>query len=326
MNNYKFYVKQKCATVFGFFIKNHRPILTLFFIILFIVYFINNREKFVILTAVSREQIALVVLGQLLVLVSNAGLLQLIAKTNRKLMGASEAVQVTFYSSIVNFFGFLQAGIGYRALYLKNKHNIAYKDYTGLTLVHYIMIFLSAILAGAVAYANVSNMMASAYIILLLAAIIVLGLFIKRNQLTNLVMKTRLKNIYGISFNRRFILWSMILIIIQFIGLLISFGAELSAVGAHVSAAALVLYTSVVIISILFAFTPGGIGIRETLLLLVASQMSLSVKDVILSATIDRVIYFLLLLALTPSTVLWSRRVSASKAGEQKTTSTKNVV
>src|SRR5690606_13356042 len=97
------------------------------------------------------------------------------------------------------------------------------------------------------------------------------------------------------------------LVALQFLGLSIAFGAELSAVGAEFSIAALMIYTSTVIFSLLFAITPGGIGIRETILLIVSGQMSLSIDSIILSSTIDRIVYFIILLLLTPVALFWKR-------------------
>src|SRR5512146_797137 len=48
-----------------------------------------------------------------------------------------ESVLVTMYSAIINFFGPLQSGPAFRAVYLKKKYSLKLKDYAVATIVYY---------------------------------------------------------------------------------------------------------------------------------------------------------------------------------------------
>jgi len=50
----------------------------------------------------------------------------------------------------------------------------------------------------------------------------------------------------------------------------------------------------------LIAITPGAIGIKEGLLLIVQQQMNLTLDNIVLAATVDRVVYFITLAIITP--------------------------
>ncbi|HYH36062.1 MAG TPA: lysylphosphatidylglycerol synthase domain-containing protein, partial [Candidatus Saccharimonadales bacterium] len=54
-------------------------------------------------------------------------------------LGASESLLLTMYTAIINFFGPLQSGPAFRAVYLKKKHGFSLKHYTVATLVYYCL-------------------------------------------------------------------------------------------------------------------------------------------------------------------------------------------
>ena len=65
----------------------------------------------------------------------------------REKYGFDDSLQLTIYSTLVNFFGPLQSGPGFRALYLKNKLEIRIRDYTAVTSVYYMsFLFISLLM------------------------------------------------------------------------------------------------------------------------------------------------------------------------------------
>jgi uncharacterized protein (TIRG00374 family) len=80
----------------------------------------------------------------------------------------------------------------------------------------------------------------------------------------------------------------------QFLIAFVSFDS----IGADVSWASLAVYVSIVMISLLVAVTPGAIGIREAMLLLVSETLGVSDGEIIQVAVIDRGVTFAVLFAL----------------------------
>ncbi|RTK93912.1 hypothetical protein EKI60_04990 [Candidatus Saccharibacteria bacterium] len=52
---------------------------------------------------------------------------------------AKENILFTMYSSVINFFGPLQSGPGFRLVYLKKKFNVSMRAYGGANVVYYLM-------------------------------------------------------------------------------------------------------------------------------------------------------------------------------------------
>src|SRR5687768_7968387 len=56
----------------------------------------------------------------------------------RERLSSKDSLLLTAYSSLVNFFGPLQSGPAFRAVYLKKKLNINLKSYAAATFLYYI--------------------------------------------------------------------------------------------------------------------------------------------------------------------------------------------
>jgi len=69
-------------------------------------------------------------------------------------------------------------------------------------------------------------------------------------------------------------------------------------IGADISWGSLAVYVSIVAVSLLVAFTPGAVGIREAMLLLVSETLGVTDSEIIQVAVIDRGVTFVLLLLL----------------------------
>src|ERR1039457_6467157 len=52
-------------------------------------------------------------------------------------LGSSENLLLTAYTAVINFFGPLQSGPAFRAVYLKQKYKINFKNYALATFVYY---------------------------------------------------------------------------------------------------------------------------------------------------------------------------------------------
>jgi uncharacterized membrane protein YbhN (UPF0104 family) len=100
----------------------------------------------------------------------------------------------------------------------------------------------------------------------------------------------------------------IVILLIQLAGSLLANFTALQAVGAHVTAGGLLIYTGVSQFSVVIAITPGAVGIKEALLLIVQGQMHLRTQDIVLAATLDRLVYFITLALITPLAIGLKRR------------------
>ena len=70
---------------------------------------------------------------------------------------------------------------------------------------------------------------------------------------------------------------------------------EFTAIGVSPSLASIGLYTSVVMVATLLNLTPGALGVREALLVVVAASLGVSVEEILQVSILDRAIGFVFL-------------------------------
>lgn len=272
---------------------------------LFIYYIRNNSEQFIKLKYISLGEGLLIVLGQLLVLLSNALMLIHIASISGKRLEIIDSMKITAYSAIVNFFGFLQGGVGVRAIYLKNKLKIPFKRFLYFTAIQYIILFfisLVAILCGLLLIGS-KVIIAISVIGAAIAFLFIANNILKRGKNTRLMSPLVQSGITGF----------IIISLIQVFGSSIAYTTELSVVGANFSLGALLIFVGISQFSIVLAITPGAVGIREGLLLVVAQYMSLSVDTIVLSSVLDRTLFFITFALVTPLATLAKREATFSQ-------------
>lgn len=291
-----------------------RLFLTVLTLCLFVYYFANNKSEFSRLQDLSIFSIALILIGQLTVLASNVFILIFLMRIANKKISFVTSSRVIAYSSLINFFGFLQGGLGFRGFYLNRYYKLSLKDYTLLTILQYLCVFgISFIMICAgLWWINYS------FIPILVLAFSLIILFVFKNKIFKLLTKTRLYKLPELITKHGVAIGVLLaLSLIQFFGSALAYGVELHVVGAHFSLGALLIFTGVAQFAILIALTPGAIGIRESLLFLVQGIMAISTASIILAGTIDRVIYFLLLLIITPFAIGFKKNLDTNKIAKQ---------
>jgi uncharacterized membrane protein YbhN (UPF0104 family) len=274
----------------------------------FVVYYIYNQQQFQRLDSLGLVDVLLIILGQTIVITSNVLILMILVLFIDKKVPFLEASRITAYSSVVNFFGFLQGGLGVRAIYLKTTVGMKLKKYTLLTIVQYLTIF------GISAAMVVIGVFKDGYLLLagLLTVSLLLVLIYKfksylsvkiTNTVHSLVKLVRVRSLALLIFA----------VLFQLAGSTLAAAVELSAIGADITVQGLLVYSGMSQFAIVFAITPAAIGVREALLLAVQGQMGISSSDIILAATIDRLVYFLTLGLFAPL-ALTARKLKLSKS------------
>ncbi|MCA9331812.1 flippase-like domain-containing protein [Candidatus Saccharibacteria bacterium] len=266
-------------------------------LVLFTWYFLDNHGEFAKIRSLSIIELALVLIGQMIAVFGNVLVIIALGMFFNKKIPLINATKIGAYSSVVNFFGFLQGGFGVRGVYLKTQYNISIKNYLSASVIQYIILFGLAgsfIMVGFVLLGFIWPL----FVLLVLAlGVVTLFLFIKLlPKIAKALQKLMLT--YTKFIQLKPISALVIATLVYLIGGLLAFGVELSVVGAHISMGSLLVYTGLTQFTILIALTPGGLGIREGILLIAQSQMMLTTSDIIVASTIDRVVYFITLFIL----------------------------
>ncbi len=198
-------------------------------------------------------------------------------------LGKSESLLLTAYSSVVNFFGPLQSGPAFRAIYLKKKHHLNIKNYAVATLVYYFF------------YGSISGLFLLSGLLKwwLVVVLIVVSLFAVLAWRTQR-FGPRLKelNLSG---------WHYLALatLLQIIVVTCIYYVELINVapGTHFSQA--VIYSGAANLALFVSFTPGAIGFRESFLLFSQNLHHISSETIVAANILDRAMYIILLLILT---------------------------
>jgi len=276
-------------------------------IILFGIYFFKNRDQFQVLFDIPFLNVVLIAVMQLLVISTNILFLWIFLLVKEKKDSWLTLTKVTFRSSIINFFGFLQGGVGYRAYYLKRFKNISLADFAGLMFINYWAVFVISSLLGTVGLIIQGNILSS-YISSLLALFFA-GVIIALSALS--FIPKGISNFFSwhqlikvsqlfdhIRHNKKFLLIFMVVALLQYVSSTLLFYLTLNAIGANLTIGGLLVYSSLAQFSILIALTPAAIGLREGLLIILQDTVGVNTQEIILSATLERAVYFVLLIIL----------------------------
>ena len=195
-----------------------------------------------------------------------------------------ETLLVTAYSSVINFFGPLQSGPAFRALYLKKRHQVGLKKYALASLVYYFFyagfsaVFLLVGIMGWWAF---------------IVGIIGLGLGYGCLQLP-------IKRLQGI----KALQWRGIALtagstFLQVCLLVIIFYFELHSINQAITLQQAVIYTGAANFALFVSITPAAIGFRESFVLLSQHLHHIPNATSVAASLIDRGVYVVMLLLLS---------------------------
>lgn len=274
---------------------------------LFIYYLQNNPHLITVLAGLDLPTLLLLAIGYSLVVVVNAGILHYSLLFIKKKIPPVENLLVTGYSSIVNFFGPLQSGPGFRAVYLKKKYGVRIRNFFGVSLIFYGFFGLINALIIIIALAYKFNFSFVGFLLISLLAVIVLVAIVKapsldwlRTRVTNfsLVLKIKDRNFWMIGLGA-------LLVALVTTGI---YYMELLHVDAAVSPLQVVVYSAAANMALFVSLTPGAIGIRESFLLLAQQIHNISTDAIVGASIIDRAFYVAFLLLLFAVLVVVSNR------------------
>ncbi|MEO6513368.1 MAG: lysylphosphatidylglycerol synthase domain-containing protein [Candidatus Saccharimonadales bacterium] len=194
---------------------------------------------------------------------------------------ARDGVLLTMWSSIINFFGPLQSGPAFRAVYLKKAHNVSLKTYGVATLLYY---GFYAVISGLFL---ISGLVAWYVLVGLIVAGIVAAIALLRSRLS-LARKIRalpLQHTYKLAL-ATFLQLALVAVI---------YTIELKSVNPGVSIHQAIVYTGAANFALFVSITPGAIGFREAFLVFSEKLHHISPTTIFAANLIDRALYVSLL-------------------------------
>ncbi len=224
--------------------------------------------------------------------IANAFVLWASLRLISKHVGFAENIALTGYSSVVNFFGPLQSGPGFRAVYLKSKHSVSVKRFFYVTLVFYGFFALlnGLVIIGALLNRVDSNLLPLLLIGITLSAAAVILILLRSTKVRSLLAEVRLSNRY---------FWFIGLGALALsIATAAAYYVELRHVDVAISPLQTIVYTAAANLALFVSLTPGAIGFRESFLLLSQQLHGIPTDTVIAASIIDRAFYVVFLLVL----------------------------
>ena len=302
-------------------------IISIGFLIIFSVYVVLNREDFNSLFDMNPLVYISLVLLVSVSIVLNGIAMKLLTRPFKLNLSVKDSIKVSTVSTVGNFFAPAGGGIGVRALYLKKKHKLNYRDYVSVLVVNYIYVFLISSLVGVIALFIISNGSAQSsalYVFFFSLLVISGGLLVSPSVVNSAVLKRIIKNTKiteslslltkGLSISNKDSGLKQNIIAVTILNLAVSFSVTfliLYSLNFTVSGRAVLLMTVLSSLSLFINITPANLGIKESVLLFSSSVVGLDTSQVLSFAIIERTVQFLAM------TILWLYLFKLSSTGSK---------
>lgn len=194
-----------------------------------------------------------------------------------------ETMLVTAYSSIINFFGPLQSGPAFRALYLKKQYSLGVGSYALASLVYY---FFYAFYSGLFLLVGTLGW----WVLLLGIAGLAAMYGLLRLPIEKLRQLRKLK--------WQGIVYTAAASLLQVTVFAVIFYIELHSVNHAISLSQAIIYTGAANFALFVSITPAAIGFRETFVLLSQHLHHIPNATVVAASLLDRGVYVAMLLLL----------------------------
>lgn len=251
-------------------------------VVLFISFFINNPSILQQLEQVSTPTL-LGLFGLYIIFTFSISLIvSSTVKICKGVISRKESFLLTCYSAVINFFGPLQSGPAFRAIYLKQKHDIPIKKYTIASVGYYVIYGLISVLL------LFSGFLGPLFIPVLILSLLIAGLVFYRFEGLS---KKGLNNAAWLRLLAATLLQIGLLIII--------FGIELKTIQSDISWSQILIYTGAANLALFVSITPGAIGFREAFLVFSQQLHGIDTSTIVAANTIDRGIYVVMLVGLS---------------------------
>ncbi|MGD0284419.1 MAG: lysylphosphatidylglycerol synthase domain-containing protein [Candidatus Saccharimonadales bacterium] len=195
---------------------------------------------------------------------------------------------LTIYTLLVNFFGPLQSGPGFRAIYLKNKHRVRIRDYAGATFIYYGFYILFSLL-----FLLVTN---RPWWQTVLALLVVGGIGLWGLRYWNHKHKL---DVSGNESRFRLTVKSCALLALSTLAQVaitaVIYAVELRSIHPSINFGQAMTYSGAANFALFVSLTPGAIGFRETFLIFAEHLDHINTATILSANVIDRSVYIVFL-------------------------------
>lgn len=296
-----------------------RTLLSVGFILLFIYIYASNPDSVTAVKTVGIAAIGFAVLYQLVVLFIGDLLTKtLVDRLGHKKLSLVDGYYSAFISSFGNYFLPLTGGAFLRAVFLKRQHDFSYKKFVSISygsyIISFFIVFGTALLALLFLFMKDGIFIPSLFLVVLGIFIFSTSLMSKRYRIDSLIIMLASKFKFGDKLakvtdeiragwldiiNTPGLLRKMIwLTALNLLTRAIFYYVVFTVIGAHTNILFMLLFTSLISISLYVTITPGSLGIRESLLVFYSDSIHLTTDQVLAVNLVDRVSLVLALILL----------------------------
>lgn len=286
---------------------------TIFVLLAFAVYFALNTNKFRPLLHIDWLFLIFIAVLDIAAIAVNGLFTKLILKPFHKEISILESFFVSLISSVGNFFAPAGAGLGFRAVYLKRRHGLSYKDYITILSGNYVIVFLTSSLIGIISLYLLRSRADHQWDVLLavFAGIFVVSLIMSLvkvplpnpRRFKSSALRSLLSNlsrvIHGWSYivSHRRLMLQLISLTFFNLGLVMATTfIIIKSLHFSVGFVALMLFSVLGTFSVFINITPANLGVKEAIYLFSSAILGFSLNQIVLIALVDRGILFLVLL------------------------------
>ena len=276
----------------------------LFLIVGAFVYFLfEKRDELVRLKNISALSIGLMVVFSLLSRGVNAYLSEKLLKAFDIKLSFKEWFGLGCVANMTNYFLPMRSGIGTRAIYLKNKYNFAYSKflaaYTGLYVFSYFVTALFGILLLIFLYPSKGTFYPPIMIVFL-AVFIGAGFFmlswkfLGKKKFKFDVVERIFESLNFFRKEKKLLLILLGLNLISVIMLALRFFVAFHAIKVMPSMSGMIILAIVINFAFILSLTPSNMGIKESIMTIVAGMIGLTTVDGALAAVVDSGVNFII--------------------------------
>jgi uncharacterized membrane protein YbhN (UPF0104 family) len=276
--------------------KRSLSILFLLLFLAWIIFYIRSHwAEFSALKAVSIHDLAGILLVAFLAIWIRGFFTVALAAPLGARIGRFEAFFISLLSTVGNYTLPMRGGIGLRAVYLKKKHSIGFREFAKISLARFGTIFFVDSILGLIAvfllWRDGKVFDGPVFIVLVLALIIssivqISGYFPLEKRLRFLKSfigrSSSLLNLDGV--RRSLILIALLNSSTRWLWILLCF----QALSIDLSLSQGLMISSLIPLSMIVTLTPGNLGVTEGLLIYVSSIFDISVSSAILCSLLMR--------------------------------------
>lgn len=260
-----------------------RPVATVTVLVVtvtaFVYYFSTHETVRTQLRSTPPLALAIIVALYLLSIMAIAGTFWATLRLCKLRLSGEESLLVTAYSAVVNFFGPLQSGPAFRAVYLKKRYDVNLKNFGAATLMYYFFYGGFSVLFLLFGLLH--------WWLLALAALGLLAMFGLQR------VKPVARRIEKLDVHGWYYLAAATFLQVACISLI--YFTELKSVAPETTYAQAIVYTGAANLAMFVSLTPGAIGFRETFLLFSQHLHHISNATIVSANILDRAMYIVVL-------------------------------